>query len=306
MRKSNGKPPGGLRMSNETFSDPDALVTGDWLESRLGDPGLRVFDCTTELVLEEGTGRPYRVVSGRDGYEAGHVPGAGYLDLQRDFSVQDSPYSFTLPAARDAATAFERHGVGDGSRVVLYSRTSLPWATRFWWMLRWLGFDNAAVLDGGYAKWVAEGRPVSIDPCRYPPGTLTVAERPGLFVGRGEVLAGIGNPAVCTINALGPDVHAGENPRYGRPGRIPGSVNVPAPALVDPGTMELLPPSQIARAFSAAGADPAGRTITYCGGGIFATLDAFLLHQLGFRDVAVYDNSMSEWATDETLPIETD
>ena len=119
-------------------------------------------------------------------------------------------------------------------------------------------------------------------------------------------MAAIGDPSVCTINALSPDLHSGETPRYGRPGRVPGSVNVYAAGLLDPTTLALPAPEAASAAFDAVGASPAKRTIVYCGGGIAATLDAFLLHQLGYDDIAVYDNSMSEWATDESLPIETD
>ena len=211
-----------------------------------------------------------------------------------------------LPTVEHAADAFARHGVGDGTRVVLLSRESMNWATRFWWMLRWLGFDDAAVLDGGYEKWIADGRAVSTGPCAYPPGTLSVAPRPGLFVGKDAVLAAIGRSDTCTLNALTPDLHAGENPRYGRPGRVPGSVNVPAPSLLDGRTMEVLDGEAVAPAFAAVGATPEKRIIAYCGGGISATLNALVLHRLGYRDIAVYDGSMSEWATDETLPIETD
>jgi thiosulfate/3-mercaptopyruvate sulfurtransferase len=293
-------------MSRARFHYPDALVSGDWLEKHLEDPNLRVFDCTSYLVFEEGAGTPYRVVSGRADYEAGHIPGSGFLDLQEAFSVEDSPYRFTLPSVDYVAEAFARHGVADGTRVILYSRKSMPWATRFWWMLRWLGFDAAAILDGGYDKWVADGRTVSTVPCHYPSGELSINPRSEVFVGKDKVLAGIGSSGICTISALGPDLHSGENPRYGRPGRIPGSVNVPAAALINPETMEILSPKMVAQMFATAGTDPAKRNITYCGGGILATLDAFLLHQLGYGDIAVYDNSMSEWATEETLPVETD
>ena len=128
--------------------------------------------------------------------------------------------------------------------------------------------------------------------------------RPGLFVGKDEVKAAIGDSRACTVNALAPDLHRGDNPRYGRPGRIPGSVNVPALDLLEAGSLALKPPEAVAAAFEAVGADPSKRVLLYCGGGIAATLDAFLLHQLGYRDVAVYDASMSEWAKDEALPIE--
>jgi thiosulfate/3-mercaptopyruvate sulfurtransferase len=118
--------------------------------------------------------------------------------------------------------------------------------------------------------------------------------------------AAIGDGATCTINALAPDLHSGENPRYGRAGRIPGSVNVPAAALLDKTTLALQPPDQLAKTFAGAGADKSKRVLLYCGGGIAATLDAFVLHQLGYKNLAVYDNSMSEWANDHALPIEKD
>ncbi|WP_431272315.1 sulfurtransferase [Dankookia sp. P2] len=187
---------------------------------------------------------------------------------------------------------------------MLYARASLQWATRVWWMLRAIGFDDAAILDGGFDRWSAEGRPTATEETRYPPAVLTARPRPGLFIGKEEVRAAIGDAGACTINALAPDLHRGENARYGRPGRIPGSVNVPAAALLDPATLTIRPAAEVAASFAAVGADPGKRILLYCGGGIAATLDAFLLHQLGYRDIAVYDASMSEWAKDESLPIE--
>jgi len=293
-------------MGASSVTVPDAMVSTDWLNNHLLEPDLRVFDCTTHLVLEAGNDGPYSVVSGRPDYDASHIPGAGYLELQADFSVQDSPFRFTLQAPDEAAAAFGRHGVDDETAVVLYSRKTPMWATRFWWMLRWLGFDNAAILDGGFDKWAAEDRPLSGVPCRYSPGTLTPKTRPDLFVGRDELRAGIGGKNVCTINALSPDLHAGENPRYGRPGRVPGSVNLPAGQLVKPETKEFVSLDVAADAFADIGADDSKKILAYCGGGIAATVDAFMLTRLGYPDVAVYDNSMSEWATDPSLPIETD
>lgn len=293
-------------MAAATYLHPEAIVNGEWLEAHLADPAVRVFDCTTYLIYEEGTGRPYRVESGRADHETEHVPGAAYLDLQGDFSVQDSPYRFTLPPAEALAEAFAANGVGDGVRAVLYSRGTLQWATRFWWMLRSIGFDNASILDGGFEKWKADGRPLNSGAETYPPATLTARPRDGLFTDRREMLAAIGDGEVCTINALGKDLHSGANARYGRPGRIPGSANIPALSLIDPETRELVGAAAAASAFSAAGASPDKRVLAYCGGGIAATLDAFILHQLGYRDIAVYDASMSEWATDPSLPIETD
>ncbi len=145
---------------------------------------------------------------------------------------------------------FASLGIGDSTRVVLYSRKATQWATRVWWMLRAIGFDNAAILDGGFDKWAAEGRPVSSTPHAYDAAMLMARPRPRLFVGKAEMLSAIGDPAVCSINALAPDLHSGANDRYGRPGRIPGSVNVPAAGLQDPATFALRPASDVADVFS--------------------------------------------------------
>ncbi len=287
------------------FRHPEALVTTAWLAQNLAEPNLRIFDCTTYLIYETGTGRPYRVESGRADYEKGHIPGSAFIDLQGEFSDQHSKFRFTMPAPDALAKMAAAKGIGPESRVVLYSRKSTQWATRVWWMLRAIGFDNAALLDGGFDKWAAEGRPLATTETRYPATTLQAQPRQGLFAGRDEMLAAIGDKSTCTINALTADLHRGDNPRYGRPGRIPGSVNVPAASLQSK-ALEILPAAQVAEAFARVGADKDKRILIYCGGGIAATLDAFLLHQLGYTDVAVYDNSMSEWAKDGTLPIERD
>jgi thiosulfate/3-mercaptopyruvate sulfurtransferase len=286
------------------YAYPDAIVGTQWLADTLGDPALRVFDCTTYLLYETGTGRPYRIETGRGDYEKGHIPGSAFLDLQGELSDSSSRFNFTMPAADDLAARFAAKGIGADTRVVLYSRKSMQWATRIWWMLRAIGFDNAAVLDGGFDKWSAEGRPTETTETRYPAATLTAKPRPGLFIGKDEIKAAIGDAGSCTINALAPDLHKGDNPRYGRPGRIPGSVNVPVSEVVDASSLTFKAPTAVAATFAAVGADPSKRILLYCGGGIAATLDAFLLHQLGYRDIAVYDASMSEWAKDEMLPVE--
>jgi thiosulfate/3-mercaptopyruvate sulfurtransferase len=283
---------------------PEQLVRVGELEGMLGDDKLRVYDCTTYLLYETGTGKPYTVKSGREDYEKGHIPGSAFIDLQGQLSVADSPFRFTVPAPDDLARRFGNLGISDDTRVVLYARGNMQWATRVWWMLRYIGFDNAAILDGGWEKWTLDKRPVETAPTVYPPGTLTAKPRPDLFVGREEMLASIEDEGSCALNALGRDLHKGENARYGRPGRIPGSVNVPAAELQHPQSKEFVGLDEAAREFEAAGVRPDQRVLVYCGGGIAATLDAYLLHQLGYENIAVYDNSMSEWSTDETLPIE--
>ncbi|MCP5150642.1 MAG: sulfurtransferase [Ectothiorhodospiraceae bacterium] len=290
-----------------TYRFPEAIVSTDWLAAHLDDPKVRIFECTTYLTPPTpGVDAPYTVTSGRADYDAGHIPGAAFVDLQNELSDDVvSHLRFTLPPLDELARRFAAVGVNAGHKVVLYSRASMNWATRVWWMLRAVGFDDAAVLDGGFDKWSLEARPTSTEPRRHPAGQFTARPRPGLFVGRAAVHDAIGDAGICTINALTPDLHRGENPRYGRPGRIPGSVNLPAADLVDPKDKSFVTADVAARHLGAVGAAPGKCHIVYCGGGIAATLDAFLMHQLGFENIAVYDDSMSEWARDESLPIET-
>jgi thiosulfate/3-mercaptopyruvate sulfurtransferase len=192
--------------------------------------------------------------------------------------------------------------------VVLYSIGTPMWATRFWWMLKSLGFQNAAVLDGCFDKWKAEGRPIETGPARgYPEATFAARSKRGFFVGKEHVLAAKGDRNTVVVNALGPQFHRGLEPsRYGRPGRIPGSCNVSAATLLDPATRTFVSLVDAEAKFATRGLRKDKRVIAYCGGGISATIDLFLLHRLGYDKLTLYDGSMGEWAKDEALPIETD
>ena len=255
--------------------------------------------------LRPATPGPYRIESGRADYEVAHIPGAAFLDLAADLSDASSALNFThLPAGRLAA-ALGAAGIGTGDRVVAYSSTTPMWATRFWWMLRAAGFENAAVLDGGLSAWVAAGLGVEAGDHSYPPATLSLTDRPGAWADRSDVLAAIGDGDVCTINALSASVHSGESStNYGRKGHIKGSVNVPYAGLVD-AHGRYLSDAHLRELFEGVGATRRKRVICYCGGGISATMDALALTRLGHPSVAVYDGSMSEWTRDPTLPMET-
>ena len=280
------------------------LVDTDWLESHLADPELRIFDCTVVLVPDPKT--VYRVESGRAEYDAGHIRGAGFIDLQEELSDPESELRFTMPSAERFASGMSRHGVGPGTRVVLYSAGASMWATRIWWMLRVFGFDDAVVLDGGWEKWRDEGRPVSTDPCKYPRARFEPRHRPGLIASREDVQRAVRNGGSSIINALSPRQHTGESEvHYGRRGRIAGSVNVPAARLVDAETRAYLPTERLRALFEECGASADRPVITYCGGGIAASSDAFVLAMLGYPDVALYDGSLSDWVRDPSLPMET-
>jgi thiosulfate/3-mercaptopyruvate sulfurtransferase len=285
------------------------LISTVELAGILDRPNLRLFDCTTYLEpAPEGSDVPYIAVPGDHTFAAGHIPGADFLDLQGEFSDSSTELRFMMPDIAQLEAAFGRHGIDANSRVVLYSIGTPMWATRFWWMLKSLGFDNAAVLDGCFDKWKAEERPIETGAAKgYPPATFTAKPKPGYFVGKDEVLAAISDHSAVVVNALGPQFHKGLEPsRYGRPGRIPGSCNVSAATLLDPATRTFVMLADAEAKFATRGLRKDKRVIAYCGGGISATVDLFLLHRLGYDDLTLYDGSMGEWAKDEALPIETD
>lgn len=286
------------------FARPQHLVETDWLAQHLEDPGIRVLECTVYLQPADVPGG-YRVESGRAKWSEGHIPGAGFVDLQEELSDRTSKLRFMMPPAAQFAEALGRAGVGDGVRVILYDRNVTMWATRVWWMLRAFGFDDAAVLNGGFKKWTLEGRPVATDAGTRPARTFTPRPRPALMTDKAGVLGALGESGACVLNALSEEQHRGTGgATYGRPGRIAGSVNVAARELADPKTHAYLPADVLRAKFQAAGALDARRVVTYCGGGIAASSDAFVLTLLGRDDVAIYDASLSEWAADPSLPME--
>ena len=290
--------------ATEGFAHPEFLVETDWLAAHLAAPGLVVLDCTVHLIPDPKI--TYTVKSGREDYEKGHIVGAQFLDLQADLSDNNQlPLRFMLPKAADFAAAMGRFGIANDTRVVTYSTANPQWATRVWWVMRNFGFDNAAVLNGGFQKWAREGRQVVTGPSEpRPPASFTVREQRPLMVGKDQVMAAIGDGATCTINALQANQHAGNGGNtYGRPGRIKGSVNVPTVGLVDSDNGTFLPAAQLRAKFDAVGAFDR-RVITYCGGGIAASATAHALVMLGHPDVKLYDASMSEWAIDPSLPME--
>jgi thiosulfate/3-mercaptopyruvate sulfurtransferase len=281
----------------------DVLVSGAWLEEHLGDPDLRVLECTVHLALDPATGR-YGMTSGRASWEAGHIPTSAFVDLVDELSDPHPTLRFAWPSPERVAGVMARLGVGAGTRVVLYDRAMTMWATRVWWVLAAHGFTDVAVLDGGFAAWTADGRPVTTDPApSRPAASFSAALRPGWVADRAEVLASIGTEATCIVNSLSEAQHRGEDLLYGRPGHIPSAVNIPAAGLVDRTTHRYLDVDTLrARFADALGRD---RVITYCGGGIAATSDAFVLTALlGHPGVGVYDGSMSEWVLDPDAPLE--
>jgi len=276
------------------------LVSTQWLSEHLDDPDLVVLDCSVQVVQDENGGM--RSVSARSIYENGHIPGAGFADLTGALSDSESPYEFALPTPEEFSAVMGALGVGDDSRVVLYDSYGSGWAARVWWMLRWIGFDRAAILDGGLGAWTAEERPLSTEAADHPVRKLTPSVRPGLIADRDEVFESISNDSIHLIDAMPESHYRGDMVLYQWPGHIPGATNTPAFSLLDEAG-RYLPGDELAKLFHG---EHDMRTITYCGGGISASSDAFILTRLGYEDVAVYISSLQEWTTDIDNPMEVD
>ena len=289
----------------DTKLDPALLVNTAWLAAHLDDPDILIFDTTTLLVPDPKL--EYRVEGDQAGWAAGHIPGAAYLNCQDDLSITPHEFRFTLPEPDDFAARVGALGIGNDTRLVLYSRTQPFWSTRAWWCFYAMGFDGAMVLDGGYNSWVSAGHPVSTDVSPMEPACFTARPRHEVIYGKEDVLAILDNPNVAVVNALSAEQFTGTGGiTFGRPGRIANSVNLPYAEVCDMTTGIFSDAKTLQAIFKDAGATPDRKIVNYCGGGISATLGFFAQKALGYEDVALYDASMQEWGKDNSLPMEKD
>ena len=286
---------------------PNAIVNCEWLDENINNNNIRTYDCTTYLHYRDNDpSLPYVVESGREQYEKSHIPNSSYIDLQSDLSDKDSPYRFTMPNLKILSENFKKVGVGEDFHIILYSRNGTQWSARIWWMLRSVGVDNVSILDGGFNEWVRLGLPTSDKILTFPKSNFNFKPRNEIFIDKEPVIKALEDKNTKILNSLTEDIHKGQNPRYGRPGRIPNSLNIPFYKLLDPETGKFLRAEELLEIFQKNKISFENEIINYCGGGIAASLEAFVLYQLGYKNLKIYDNSLSEWAIDENLPMEKD
>ena len=287
------------------MSAVNGLVSTDWLADRLPTDGLRIFDCT--MYKHEGQVGASSLASGRQHWEQAHIPGALYLDMFEHLSAPRQNLPYNLPPQTSISNVLRNAGVGPDTIVVLYSDGYFSAVTRAWWVLRASGVEDVRILDGGWSRWTGEGRPVTAAVSEVQHGAFTGNINSSLIAGKADVLNALSDRAVVLINALSRDQHSGcGGANFGRPGRIPGSLNIPVGDVIDAETGALKPLGSLEERFSAEGLRKDQKIIAYCGGGISATTLLFALQQSGYQDVALYDGSLMEWALDPALPMVTD
>ncbi len=273
----------------------DSLVSTDWLANEMGASDLRIVDATKHL--------PEAGRNARAEYKAAHIPGAIFMNLDALVDA-DAPIENTIPCAEQFASSIQKLGLGDGSRIVIYDDSAVKTSARAWFMLRMFGAQNVALLDGGIAKWKAEGRDLTSGAqnlrCRH---FTTWSDAKGLR-SKADVLANITSRAEQLVDARGPGRFSGADAET-RPGiasgHVPGARNVPYSQMFNPdGTWKDV--ASIRNVFMAANVDLAHPVIASCGSGVTACCLAFGLHLVGKNDVALYDGSWTEWGADASLP----
>ena len=273
----------------------ESLVSTEWLANEMGASDLRIVDCTRHL---PGTGRDPLAE-----YEAGHIPGAVFMDLA-DLVDSNAPIENTLPPAEKFASRMQSLGLGDGSRIVLYDDSAVKTSARAWFMLKMFGAHDVAILDGGIAKWKAEGRPLTQGKESLRHRHFTAWQDDKDVRTKADMLANLHSKDEQVVDARGAARWSGaeEDPRPGiASGHIPGSFNVPFNTMFNPdGTFK--DKAALKATFEGAGVDLGKPVITSCGSGVTACVLLFGLHLIGKEDAALYDGSWTEWGNDPDTP----
>lgn len=282
----------------------DSLVDVGWLKANIDNQNLRIFDCS--VVVKKNSDDSIFFVSGKDNWENGHIKGSGFMDLIEAFSDTSKSLPFTRPSAEQFSIAMGNLGVGEGTKVVLYDRGGYNnmWATRVWWMLHSFGFDEVAILDGGWKAWSDSSFPIENDKCSYPVTEFKAKQRKDVFVDTPEVLDAVENSSALLIDAMAPSIYYGELARFERLGHIPGAINLPIEGIIDSATNKFNNKDDVQEHLISIVGPSEQKVISYCGRGMRSTVNAFYLHRLGYKNISVYDGSLAEWSADDSLPMD--
>jgi len=269
----------------------DSLVSTDWLAQHLGEPDLAILDSSWHMPASDR--------SGRDEFLKAHIPGARFFDID-DLSDRAHPAPHMLPSAADFGQAMEQLGIGREDRILVYDNSPIHTAARGWFMLRHFRADKVAILDGGFQKWTAEGRPTESGEPAHRDAQFDAVERDAI-VTKEQLLAAPGLP---WVDARGKGRFEGSeaDPRAGvAPGHAPGAHNLPFGSLYrEDGRFKSV--DELRRLFAEAGIDPTRPFVASCGSGVTANSLIFAAHLIGNDDARLYDGSWSEWGADPATP----
>lgn len=280
------------------MDDPKTLVSTDWLEAHLKDPDLRILDGSWFL--------PTMNRDARAGYDAAHIPGARFFDID-EIADSRSELPHMAPPVEKFVSRMRAMGVGDGHQVVVYDQMGVFSAPRVWWTFRLMGKMDIAVLDGGLPKWIAEGHETEDLPPMVRDRHITVQRQAGLVKDVTQVAhaSKLRDHEIIDARAHGRFIGVDPEPRPGlRQGHIPGSKNVPWMDLLTPeNTMKS--PDELRALFTAAGVDLTKPAICTCGSGVNAAMLTLALEIIGHRDHALYDGAWAEWGMFNDLRVAT-
>ncbi|MGH7411161.1 MAG: sulfurtransferase [Candidatus Methylomirabilis sp.] len=276
-----------LAFAASDYANPQLLIETAELARRLGEEGLRIVDVRTEKE-----------------YASGHIPGAVHVSFHALDDLAANRQGLPIPKAK-AEEILGGLGIDGTTKVVAYDGPKNPFgAARLFYILEFFGHDKIQVLNGGFAKWVQEGRPLSTEVLTPVKATFVARPRQELLATADQVRASLKDPKVCLLDARSAEEYTGEDVRASRGGRIPGAVNVDYLRTIRPDNHTFKSAEELQRMFKAAGATPDRETITYCHTGGRSAHDYFVLRLLGYERVKNYDGSWAEWGNSDTLPIE--
>jgi thiosulfate/3-mercaptopyruvate sulfurtransferase len=302
--------------ATDDLADDGIVVSTRWLAARLAGGAMTARDGASRLCVVDIRGKVMppgtkpRYVAKRTDYDAGHIPGAVFVDWTRDIVDAADPIPVQIAGPAEFAARMGELGIGDDTLVVAYDDYDHMFAGRLAWALRYHGHDGVRILDGGWARWLAEGRPTTtvVPAPAAPERPIAARVRPELRRTADDVALALGRSDVLIVDARAPDQYAGQVSAAGRGGHIPGARNVHYARLVDASTGKFLSRGELARAFAESGVDVEHlppEVIVYCNGGVSCTVAESALRMLGRAAVAVYDGSWNEWGPDEHRPVHT-
>lgn len=280
------------------MSDFSSLVSTQWLAQRLDAPDVRIVDASWHL--------PDANRDAKADYEESHIVGAVFMDIGELTDGAEDPGN-KLPSLEKFASRMRALGIGDGNRIVLYDKSDLHSACRAWWMLRYFGHNEVAILDGGFQKWDAEDQAVDFLPPQPKNRHFTPRINALALRTLDQMREIVGQKREQIVDARSAERFAGATPEPRpnmRAGHIPGSINFPYTKVYnEDGTFKSA--EDMATIFKSAGIDLGAPIVATCGSGVTASVLAYALDRLGVKQVSLYDGSWAEWGGRSDTPVET-